>query len=134
MKLKRTVTPHKYGSDCWNLAIAQAVDKDYYLVRRDLDQQCAPDGSLNQKYTNYYLISHGYTFVDLRRKEEAVTISQVMTMFKSYKVVIASYERRKSLAHLSFAENYEHFTTSETDDSFNDLVFFVWVKFDKVLQ
>lgn len=134
MKLKRIVTPHKLKNDCWNLVLAQATDKDYYVVRMNLEHLCASDGSLDHRTTHEYLTFHGYTAIELRRSEDFVSVSQVVSMFKTYKTVIASYDRRKGLAHLSFAHNYEHFTTSETDDSFTDPVFFIWVKLDNILK
>ena len=125
--MEMVTTPHINVGDCWNLVLEKATGRTYKFIRETFKNSMQSDGGILQNDINNFLISYGYTFIDLRKLKGYTTAREVIKMFQNYKTVIASYDVRKNQGHLSYAHEGLHYTTAETDASFDDPVLFIWI-------
>ena len=126
MRLKRVVTPHQNENDCWNIVIAKALDMPYDQVRKEMSPLMQPNGSMLHNDTMVYLTSKSrdWFYVDLHKKVNIV--KDVMKVMRLHKYVLATYDPRKLQHHLSYVDGRKLYTTSDTDECFNDRVDGVW--------
>lgn len=132
MNITRIETPHINKNDCWNIVLSKATNRSYEEIREMFKDYLDENDSLRQKEVSQYLKDQGYSIIDFRSRviqdKASIKIISALKSFNAYKVVIASFEKRKELHHLSYYENGKHYTTSDTDESFEDPVLFVWIK------
>jgi hypothetical protein len=60
-KIKRIDTPNE--SDCWAIALSQALNIDYNIIYKQFKHMLASDGSVESDIVKGYLKKEGYTIV-----------------------------------------------------------------------
>jgi hypothetical protein len=90
----------------------------------------ADDAGLHNTYVNSILKNYGYSPAYLLVSIQKARIRHVLKAFYEHQVVIASISIKKNLPHLNLSYGYKgvDYTTSETDDSLDDPVLYLWVK------
>ena len=121
--LTRVVTLHRNVNDCWCLVISQATGKKYDLIRSELKGFMSSDYSLRRHIATQYLLRYGFSEITFKK---LITVREVM-LTTTQPIIIASYDRRRSMHHLAYAENHVLYTTSDTDECFYDPAFYGYI-------
>jgi hypothetical protein len=88
----------------------------------------ADDKGFHNTYINTVLKQYGYYPVYLLIPRQKARIRHILEAYYKYEIVIGSMSIKKNLPHLSYAHKGVDYTTSETDDSLDDPVLYLWVK------
>lgn len=127
--IRREYTPHINPNDCLALVLSRISGKSYNDIYQEMvEKGYADDAGLHNTYVNSILKNYGYLPTYLLVPRQKARIRHVLKAFYEHQVVIASISIKKNLPHLSYGYKGVDYTTSETDDSLNDPVLYLWVK------
>lgn len=127
--IRREYTPHINKNDCWALVLSKISGKPYNDIYQEMIQKgYADDSGLNSIHINTILNEYGYSPVYLLVPRQKARIRHILEAFYENHVIIGSMSIKKKLPHLSYAYKGVDYTTSETDDSMDDPVLYLWVK------
>jgi len=130
-ELKKVITPHINPKDCWNLVLARVSGEDYHDIREKMFKNSyADENGLHGHLTNKVLMQYGFGGVHLGAlpiKEPSVR--DILIAFYNYEIVIGSFDNESMLYHLSYAYKGIEYTTLESELSYENKVYFVWIRY-----
>jgi len=127
--ISRVHTPHINTNDCWALVLSKVSGKSYNDIYTEMiEKGYADDKGFHNTYINTVLKQYGYYPVYLLIPRQKARIRHILEAYYKYEIVIGSMSIKKNLPHLSYAHKGVDYTTSETDDSLDDPVLYLWVK------